>query len=242
MASMSGRMRCLMVLLALLVGPGAGGGLAGRAPVSQDVARRARPVVASRAPVWTTTGSLPAARSSHTATLLLDGRVLVAGGAEDEARADVYVPATGAWSAVERLRQGRLAHTATLLHDGTVLVVGGLTEQGSSGDRIRHVPDTELFDPAMLTWAPVPGPPLARHAHTATLLADGTVLVVGGLAHGRRLTAAERYDPVAGVWLPAGAVTPARFGHTATTLADGAALVTGGAGPTSRLTGALLVR
>ena len=80
---------------------------------------------------WTLTGSLNTARSYHTATLLPDGRVLVAGGGGNNdflASAELYDPATGTWTLTGSLNVSRIYHTATLLADGRVLVAGGLFE------------------------------------------------------------------------------------------------------------------
>jgi hypothetical protein len=74
---------------------------------------------------WKATGSLNVTRSQHTATLLPNGKVLVAGGFAELASAELYDPAIGTWSTTDDLATGRDRHTATLLHDGQVLVAGG---------------------------------------------------------------------------------------------------------------------
>jgi len=81
---------------------------------------------------WTPTGSLTQPRQYHTATLLTNGQVLVAGGFSfsapvgERASAELYNPATGTWTATGTMNQARYYHTATLLNNGKVLVVGGL--------------------------------------------------------------------------------------------------------------------
>jgi N-acetylneuraminic acid mutarotase len=75
--------------------------------------------------VWTPTGSMGAAREEHTATLLLNGQVLVAGGNEDPGSAELYDPASGSWTRTNNLSPSRARHTATLLPNGQVLVAGG---------------------------------------------------------------------------------------------------------------------
>lgn len=110
-----------------------------------------------------------------TATLLPDGTVLIAGG-EIQASAARYDPRTRTFSVLEAMSEPRVAHQATLLPDGTVLVTGGLMSTGGTTGGTS----AELFDPATGTWsaaAPMAG---SRRGHTATLLGDGTVLVVGG--------------------------------------------------------------
>ena len=81
--------------------------------------------------MWSETGSLTTARYAHTATLLPDGRVLVAGGetagGSSLSSAEVYNPTTGNWVVTGSMAVSRIAHTATLLPNGRVLVVGGAT-------------------------------------------------------------------------------------------------------------------
>src|SRR5213594_4181884 len=79
-------------------------------------------------PTWTATGSLGTARYGHTATLLPNGKVLVAGGvgpSGDLASAELYDPASGTWTATGSLNDARDFHTATLVPNGKVLVAGG---------------------------------------------------------------------------------------------------------------------
>jgi len=83
---------------------------------------------AGQSGTWTPTGSLATARFNHTATLLPNGKVLVAGGYDGDfqlASAELYDPATGSWTATGSLESARNGHTATLLPNGKVLVAGG---------------------------------------------------------------------------------------------------------------------
>ena len=88
---------------------------------------------------WTATGSLNTARFSHTATLLQNGMVLVAGGTGSDdtvsASAELYDPASGTWTATGSLNTARHDHTATLLQNGMVLVAGGDDTLQCSGER-----------------------------------------------------------------------------------------------------------
>jgi N-acetylneuraminic acid mutarotase len=86
----------------------------------------------------------------------------------------------------------RLAHTATLLPDGRVLVSGG---RAHGGPESADFNDAELYDPVTGTWTATANMAEARDGHTATLLADGRVLVSGGTD---QLSPAEVYDPVGG--------------------------------------------
>jgi hypothetical protein len=167
-----------------------------------------------------------------TATLLHDGTVLVAGGAQpptpstEPVSAERYDPSRGTWTATGNMVTPRYGHTATLLPDGTVLVVGGASFLIGSG-----LASAEVYHPGNGTWTPT-GPMIALRArHTATLLPDGTVLVAGGgyLSDGQEsLASAELYDPATGTWTATGnMITPHDGGHTATLLLDGTVLVAG---------------
>jgi len=130
--------------------------------------------------VWSITGSLNVARFNHTATLLPNGKVLVAGGAGNSA--ELYDPATGVWTYTGGMHYARSGHTATLLLNGQVLVAGGA---GNSA---------ELYDPATGRWTVTGSLNTARIYHTATLLGNGSVLVAGGEDDsGFTLASAELY-------------------------------------------------
>lgn len=187
------------------------------------------------------TGSLATARTNHTATLLADGRVLVAGGEDYDyaplASMEAFDRATGSFAKLADLIEPRSNHTATLLADGRVLVVGGGRTNSIGGPAGEDVlATTELVDP--VSSSVQPGAPLAfpRSHHTATILADGRVLVVGGASDGHvsspsfgdALGSVEIYDPTAGTWREVSLLTTPRFLHTATLLGDGRVLVAGG--------------
>jgi len=177
---------------------------------------------------WEYTGSLKTARFHHTATLLPDGRVLIAGG-EDRydalASAELYDPATGTWSDTASLSTARDSHTATLLPNGKVLVAGG-----RESIPVGSLASAELYDSATGTWSLTGNLNTARLFHTATLLPNGKVLVAGGRdAHFVELTSAELYDPATGTWSVTGSLNIPRKDHTATLLPSGMVLVTGGA-------------
>jgi len=157
----------------------------------------------------------------HTATLLSNGKVLVAGGYNGSwlSSAELYDPSTGTWTATGSMNTGRTAHTATLLPNGKVLVAGGWNAFAS----VSHA---ELYDPAKGTWT-TGMLTTTRYEHTATLLPNGKVLVAGGYRDGS-LSGAELYDPANGTWTNTVALTTARNWHTATLLPNGKVLVAGG--------------
>ncbi len=178
----------------------------------------------SAVPHWVPTGNLNVARINHTATLLANGKVLVAGGSDSGGNAlesaELYDPNTGTWSVTGHSNAGHAGHTATLLPDGRVLVVGGVNLQ----DPLDFA---ELYDPGTGTWSRTGSPLAGRFDHTATLLHDGKVLVAGGASAGF-VTTAALYDPATGAWSSAGSLTIPRSLHQATLLQDGRILVTGG--------------
>jgi N-acetylneuraminic acid mutarotase len=174
--------------------------------------------------VFEYTGNLGTARFSHTATLLPNGKVLVAGGrgtnSDVLASAELYDPASGSWTITGSLATGRSGHSATLLSDGKVLVTGGYN--GSS-----ILPSAELYDATSGTWTTTGSLGAARSDHTATLLPNGKVLVAGGYLNGD-IASAELYDPTSGTWMTIGSLATARDAHTATLLPNGEVLVAGG--------------
>ncbi|MBI3606973.1 MAG: fibronectin type III domain-containing protein [Nitrospirae bacterium] len=169
-------------------------------------------------------GSMAAARSSHTATRLTNGTVLIVGGYDGHAAlasAELYDPLTGTFSATGNMTTGRHAHTATLLANGTVLMAGG--DAGSD-----VLASTELYDPGTGLFSATGSMAAARKFHTATLLTDGTVLMAGGDNGRAVLASAELYDPATGLFSATSSMPAARESHTATLLTDGTVLMAGG--------------
>jgi hypothetical protein len=125
------------------------------------------------------------------------------------------------------LIQARSYHTATLLPNGKVLVVGGYNANDTDVPR-ADLATAELYDPATGTWTSTGSLTDRRRNHTATLLPNGKVLVVGGNQFAFDLASAELYDPATGTWTPTGSLSIKRRSHTATLLPNGKVLVAGG--------------
>lgn len=164
---------------------------------------------------------LSVARSQHTATLLPDGRVLVVGGNSFVSGAEIYDPATNEWQNAGNMSVIRNGHSATLLPNGQVFVVGSSVSTFFSQTTIP----AELYDPATNRWTRTSTPDFPRSGQTATLLADGSVLVAGGNAS---VTAAERYTPATATWSDAGNMRTVHQQAIATLLPDGRVFVLGG--------------
>lgn len=192
----------------------------------------------ARAASWVTNGSMITGRSGQTATLLPNGKILVAGGSSGFsfggqqyfgglASAELYDPATGTWTNTGSLNEARYGHTATLLPNGEVLVVGGIASWP------YPAVTSELYHPDSGTWTTTTQEPVGRFSHTATLLRNGKVLVVGGygpaLFGPLPLSSSELFDPSTETWTNAGTMLAEHAGHTATLLPDGKVLIVGGA-------------
>jgi hypothetical protein len=178
---------------------------------------------------WTRTMDMHVERSDHTATLLPDSRVLVAGGSVEwkfsstTRSAEIFDPQYGgSWMETASMHVAREDHTATLLQDGRVLVTGGHLQDSDPHEKIVHR-SAEIYDPAANTWTEIGIMNVARTGHTATLLPDGRVLVSGGCEGDPR--SSEIYDPAKDTWTLAPDMI---FGaETAVLLQDGRVLVRG---------------
>jgi uncharacterized repeat protein (TIGR03803 family) len=174
------------------------------------------------------------ARWSHTATLLPNGLVLIAGGETTNrydipdsafratASAELYDPSVGSSTPTSSMSEAHESDIATLLPNGLVLVAGGRTDGGGI---VTH---SELYDPAAGTWTDTGGLNQERSSFTATLLPNGRVLAVAGYSNDGDTSSAEIYDPVTEVWTTVAPLNYATDSQTATLLTNGLVLVAGG--------------
>lgn len=196
---------------------------------------------------WSSAGSLQTARINHTATLLPNGKVLVAGGVSMQGNgqtnpsapvylssAELYDPTTKLWTSAGAMATARSGHTATVLSNGKVLVAGGVNTVGWTAS-------VELYDFATNTWTTGSPLPATRSNHAAALLPNGKVLVMGGYDSSDNLhTGALLYDPSTATWATGGTMVESRSQHVASLLPNGKVLVVGGTGASVSQPGAEL--
>jgi len=194
---------------------------------------------------WSDLPAMRCSRAGHTATLLPNGKVLVAGGISEEegtncedgallatSSAELFDPVSGTWSDAGSMAHPRSYETATLLPTGKVLVVGGIC--GQCMFAFNAQPTVELYNPASNRFTEVSPMGQARYLQTATLLPDGRILVAGGQlqeAVGQPhpySNVVEIYDPTQDSWTQIDPMAFGRAGHAAVLLPNGRVLVVGG--------------
>jgi hypothetical protein len=169
---------------------------------------------------WKSTGNMIFARRDHTATLLPDGQVLITGWGNNYA--EIYNPNTEKFSATGNLIASHgQGSTEALLNDGTVLIAGGTWAPKVA----------EIYDPSTGTFSLTNSLNFPHLCHTATLLPDGRVLIIGGLdkiINGEATNICELYNPISRTFTITDSLNNARAGHKATILQNGKVLITGG--------------
>ena len=178
-------------------------------------------------------GSMAVPRAGHTATVLPNKTVLVIDGGQLDiddllvsiSSAEIFDPSLGTFTPTGSPCIAREFHTATLLANGKVLITGG-NEFNGYPTWLTPTSTAELYDPASGSFTSTGNMAVSRSGHTASLLADGQVLIVGGSPAGA--PTAEIYDPNAGLFSVVPGLTEERVGHTATVLPSGKVLIAGG--------------
>jgi hypothetical protein len=181
---------------------------------------------------WTSAGVMSQVRFNHTATLLANGSVLVAGGepggsgptAAPVSGTEIFDPVAVTWTPTGSMTTARSRQSATLLPNGKVLVAGGYNYSGGS----LPLASAEIYDPVAGTWTATGSMSTGRELQSATLLANGKVLVAGGSDAVGASASAEIYDPLAATWTLTGSMSAARESPSATLLPNGSVLVVGG--------------
>ena len=207
---------------------------------------------------FTAAGNMNSPRANHTATLLANGKVLIAGGSQNTlASAELYDPSTGTFSIATSMPASEMygRTTAALLRDSKVLLAGvpfgaelydpsvntftatggGIIPTFQTATTLRdgrvllaYAFNSQLYDPASRTFSATGN--TTGYEFQATLLANGSVLVTGGNDDPGASEIAEVYDPTAGMFTPTGNMISSRANHTSTLLPDGRVLITGGSG------------
>ena len=175
------------------------------------------------------------ALSSHTATVLPNGLVLVAGGINSGGvlnTTEIYNPTTNAWVGGPPLSVPRFGHTATLLNNGNVLICGGYKDLTGVAQN-----SCDIYTPDMSgsfgagTIAAGPAMSTARAFHSASLLSNGSVLMAGGISGGNSIDTTEVYNPATNSFTGGPALPLRTAFHTATVMGNGQVLIAGGKNP-----------
>jgi hypothetical protein len=181
---------------------------------------------------WAPVAPMPGPRALHTATRLPNGKVLVAGGVAADgtlalATTALYDPVANTWTTASPMAGARARHRATALNDGSVVVTGG-GSIATYTEGVAALASVERYNPVTGLWTPLGALPAARELHTATRLANGRVLVAGGIGPNGALASAAELNPATGVFTPVAPMSVPRYLHTATLLPNGQVVVVGG--------------
>ncbi|OQY48010.1 MAG: hypothetical protein B6242_03490, partial [Anaerolineaceae bacterium 4572_78] len=180
---------------------------------------------------WNATTAFDSNIQNHTATLLPDGNVLVAGGYNGTIPSNVAKVYNGvSWTATSNtLTDARYNHTATLLPNGKVLVTGGC-DNGNVSSCSSYLNSAELYDWDTNSWSVVTDDTMtdSREKHTATMLPNGKIFVVGGKNGGGDVGGSELFDSITDGWINTDNFANSIYWHATTVLTDGKVLVSGG--------------
>jgi N-acetylneuraminic acid mutarotase len=176
---------------------------------------------------WKIVASMHTARRDFAACRLQNGKILVAGGHNDQgqgvlASAELYDPNANTWTLTGSLSTAREEHQMTCLADGRVLVTGGF-------NGLNIYASAEVYTPSTGTWSAAGSMPFAAHAHRQARLSDGRVLVVGGSSFsGTALSSSALWTPSSNTWSSTGIMSTPRAWHAVSVLYNGRVLAAGG--------------
>ncbi|WP_413575488.1 Kelch repeat-containing protein [Bdellovibrio sp. HCB290] len=188
--------------------------------------------------LWSAGPALPSPRLFSHATVLTDGRVLVAGGLDGAfartATTAIYNPASNSWSAGPSIAVPRVGHSSHLLPNGKVIIIGGAAHPTTSAPTEK----TEIFDPATNQWTYGPDMPTAVSEFSSATLSDNTILILGGLttAATTSITTVQAYNPSTNSFTTKTPMTLGRYQAAAAVLPSGNVLLTGGWASTGSMT------
>ncbi|MEK2687856.1 Kelch repeat-containing protein [Bdellovibrio sp. GT3] len=188
--------------------------------------------------LWSAGPALPTPRLFSQATVLNDGRVLVAGGLDGTfartATTAIYNPASNSWSAGPSIAVPRAGHSSHLLPNGKVIIIGGAAHPTTSAPTEK----TEIFDPATDQWTYGPDMPTAVSEFPSVTLSDNTILILGGLttAAVTSITTVQAYDPSTNSFSTKAPMALGRYQAAAAVLPSGNVLLTGGWASTGSMT------
>lgn len=195
--------------------------------------------------LFSATGSMSSPRRDFSIVAINNGNILAIAGRIDNnytqtQTCEIYNATTGTWSATGALSTVRFDYTATVLPNGKVLVIGGRSSTTPNTSNWVDLNSAEIFDPGTGLWTTTSPMSLGRAYHTATLLANGNVLVVGGASRYPiaidPFNSSEIYNPTTNIWSKAADVlSTTRFSsvHTATVITGGNIIIIGGIGTSS---------
>ena len=177
---------------------------------------------------WSYVASMNVPRFVHQLVLLDSNRVLAIGGFKKKS-CEIYFINENVWQMTDSLRVVRyFGWTASLLNNGEVLVAGGFVVSNDLKE-IYSLNNVEIYEPTLNKWRETDSLKIGRAFHTATLLNNGKLLIIGGETNeGVELKDSEIFDPIIEKWTVVDSINTARYNHSSILLSNGNVLISGG--------------